>query len=328
MEDIKEFEDWYNILKIESTATTNQIQNAYRKLAKIYHPDKNKTTEAVVMFEKISIAHTTLCNEEKRKLFDSQLFAKKEKKRKEMEMGNARKKMKEDLLSRESIHKKRKDNEELQRKHVEQQNEQFKQDFINQINKQMKEEQQKHRDQFKKDQEYQLVVKLKWKSKLNYTQDYIQNLLASYGEVDSFTFVETPSSSSSIALAGFQLLDSVLQILLNKDDLKSKYKIKVERFKGSNNGDSTDNIIFTNSNSNGVNTNTATSTFKSSNSTTTTTTTTTTNTSSSSSSSSISPNITITTTTSNSNSNTKIPDLNFDDDDEDDILLKMKSFKK
>eukprot|EP01133_Synstelium_polycarpum_P004312 gene4312-5036_t len=90
-----EFEDWYSILQIEHDATDKQVQKAYRSLAVKYHPDKNKTKEAVVMFEKISKAQKALLDQDKRVLFDAQLKQKREKKRKEGEMDRQRKKMKD-----------------------------------------------------------------------------------------------------------------------------------------------------------------------------------------------------------------------------------------
>ena len=34
--------DYYNILGVESTASTAEIKVAFRTLAKLYHPDKNE----------------------------------------------------------------------------------------------------------------------------------------------------------------------------------------------------------------------------------------------------------------------------------------------
>lgn len=60
MEKVK---DYYGILDIDSTATTSEIQKAYRKLAKKYHPDVSKEENAVEMFKKVKEAYKVLTEE-------------------------------------------------------------------------------------------------------------------------------------------------------------------------------------------------------------------------------------------------------------------------
>jgi DnaJ-domain-containing protein 1 len=42
--------DLYKILGVKPNATPNQIKSAYKKLSKEYHPDRNPSSEAKVMF--------------------------------------------------------------------------------------------------------------------------------------------------------------------------------------------------------------------------------------------------------------------------------------
>lgn len=60
----------YDILGIEPDASDKDIKKAYRKLAMIYHPDKNKDADAEDTFKKISFANEVLSNPEKRRIYD------------------------------------------------------------------------------------------------------------------------------------------------------------------------------------------------------------------------------------------------------------------
>jgi curved DNA-binding protein len=67
---VVEFQDYYQILNIPKTASPKDIQKAYRRLAKIYHPDINKNKDAEEKFKKITEAYEVLRNEEARKRYD------------------------------------------------------------------------------------------------------------------------------------------------------------------------------------------------------------------------------------------------------------------
>nr|CAG4646339.1 EOG090X07WF [Macrothrix elegans] len=63
--------DFYKILGISRTASTNQIKKAYRKLAKELHPDKNKDDpNASEKFQDLGAAYEALSDPEKRELYD------------------------------------------------------------------------------------------------------------------------------------------------------------------------------------------------------------------------------------------------------------------
>lgn len=63
--------DYYKILGIEQQADEEQIKQAYRKLAKKYHPDLNPDNpEAEEKFKNIVEAYETLGDAAKRKEYD------------------------------------------------------------------------------------------------------------------------------------------------------------------------------------------------------------------------------------------------------------------
>jgi len=64
------FQDYYEVLGISRTATQEEIQRAYRKLARQYHPDVNKSTEAEDRFKRIGEAYEVLKDPEKRQKYD------------------------------------------------------------------------------------------------------------------------------------------------------------------------------------------------------------------------------------------------------------------
>lgn len=66
-----EYKDYYQILGVDKSASQKDIQKAYRKLARKYHPDVNPgDTQAEEKFKEINEANEVLSDPEKRKQYD------------------------------------------------------------------------------------------------------------------------------------------------------------------------------------------------------------------------------------------------------------------
>ena len=62
----------YEILGVSRSATDAQIRKSYFKLAKQWHPDKNKSSRATEIFKKIAEAYRVLKDPASRKDYDTQ----------------------------------------------------------------------------------------------------------------------------------------------------------------------------------------------------------------------------------------------------------------
>ena len=65
------YKDYYEILGVSRDADASAIKSAYRKLARKYHPDVNKTKEAEEKFKDINEAYEVLSDKNKRQRYDS-----------------------------------------------------------------------------------------------------------------------------------------------------------------------------------------------------------------------------------------------------------------
>jgi curved DNA-binding protein len=65
-----EFKDYYKVMGVARDATEAQIKQAYRKLARKYHPDVSKEKDAEARFKEVGEAYEVLKSPEKRAAYD------------------------------------------------------------------------------------------------------------------------------------------------------------------------------------------------------------------------------------------------------------------
>jgi len=65
-----DFKDYYRVLGVDRRAGADEIQKAYRKLARKYHPDVSKELDAETRFKEIAEAYEVLKDDEKRSKYD------------------------------------------------------------------------------------------------------------------------------------------------------------------------------------------------------------------------------------------------------------------
>ena len=62
--------DYYEVIGVSKTSSLDEIKFQYRKLALKFHPDRNKSPDAVEHFKEISEAYAVLTDPKKRELYD------------------------------------------------------------------------------------------------------------------------------------------------------------------------------------------------------------------------------------------------------------------
>ena len=65
-----QFKDYYAIMGVPRDATADQIKQAYRKLARKYHPDVSKESDAEARFKEVGEAYEVLRDPQKRAAYD------------------------------------------------------------------------------------------------------------------------------------------------------------------------------------------------------------------------------------------------------------------
>ena len=63
--------DYYAILGVSESASTDEIRKAFQQLARKLHPDVNKEPGAEERFKEVSEAYAVLSDEDKRRRYDA-----------------------------------------------------------------------------------------------------------------------------------------------------------------------------------------------------------------------------------------------------------------
>lgn len=70
----KKVPDYYKLLQLDRESDNEAIENAYRGLARRYHPDRNKSSDAEEKMKQLNEARETLIDSEKRRRYDEILY--------------------------------------------------------------------------------------------------------------------------------------------------------------------------------------------------------------------------------------------------------------
>ncbi|XP_053207061.1 dnaJ homolog subfamily C member 17-like, partial [Panonychus citri] len=206
-------DDYYEFLEVSSTASTSEIQRAYRKKALRYHPDKNPDNPyAKSKFEQLSKILDILSESGSREKYDRSLRARKEKAMRDAQLDAKRRKLREELEAKEQRAKEEKEKkimEDLIRMRDAEKTrcsnlfllEKENQNLRNRLNSELSDIENRVGPNY----EILFNVKIQWDHRLEVTSNALFNIFSKFGEISvimipNFSKAEIEIKSKQVAL--------------------------------------------------------------------------------------------------------------------------------
>lgn len=242
-------QDLYKLFDVDETSTIDQIKKAYRKKALELHPDKNleNKEEAQQKFVELGKAFEILSDEAAKAAYDAVRRQKREKAKRDQQLDEKRRKLKEDLERREAAGRDRaqKQTEELKRTKEEEwlkkeidrlrkAGSKLLEEELNFINEQVRQEKKRTTEDSqsqgtKKIKRNPIVIKVSWKNdkntseKIKIDKDLLEHLFSKYGQIDNLV------AQKSIAILEFKNDLDAVTCLNDEINLKTKYGFSLTR---------------------------------------------------------------------------------------------------
>jgi DnaJ family protein C protein 17 len=254
--------DLYKLLEVEETSTVEQIKKAYRKRALELHPDKNlgNKEEAERRFIQLGKAFEILADESARAAYDAVRRQKREKEKRDEQLDDKRRKLKQDLEAREKAArekfekqtehmKKSQEEERLQREvdRLRKEGSKLIEEEMSYINEQLRMEKKRNRDEGATTERKEVKpaaanqgharLKITWSKtacdQLN--EELIRHLFSKYGEIDILVM-----SKKTSAIIEFKDYEGGLNSLNDEKNLQEKYSISLKWLSGEKPGTETE----------------------------------------------------------------------------------------
>ena len=218
-------ENLYKVLHCEVFSSAENVKKAYKKMMKVYHPDKNKERDAVKIFENVRKAYEVLEDEETKKFYDEYLTRKEDKAKRVKTFSAKRRIFVEELKKKEEEAKNLKtfpkdqdndkDNIFKNRKREDQENFRFEEVNPNEQKK-------------KFDKKLSTCgVKVKWSKNSDsiFTKEIINSFFKNFGQLEEIR-IEESKYQASILFQNERSVDNLLLHFPNDENLSKIFKIK------------------------------------------------------------------------------------------------------